>query len=277
MSEANNNPAALAEFVAKQTRMERSMAVLPTIVDPKKASLMLVPEGFKVENLDGMLPASPKRKVEHVKLTSLASFIAYVNEQKNESTRIFACLDKEPYTFRAIIDYHGVNGKPADWCEHDVVLTLAHSDQFKTWMKYNGEFMSQGDFAEFLKDNRMDIAFPDSASLATMVMRLDANVERNIRGKVQTNDGVMLSFEEKVSVTDGSGGTVRIPDRLGLSIPLFRGSSEIDLNADFKIRTSSGSGIAFGYRLLAMDSVLRTAIQSMSSRIESDTGVAVYQ
>ncbi len=268
--------ATLAEGIRQQTRSEKAMQVITVPRNNSEASLMLVPEGFTLQPLDTFLPTMPARKVEKVSLTSVASFIAYLQEHKTENTRIFAELSKDPYTFRAVIDYHGAAGKAADWCQHLCVLTLAHSDQFNIWRNSSNKFMEQAAFAEFLKDNRMDIAFPDSSSLATLVMRLDVNVERTVRGKVAQNDGVLISFEERVNATDGGGGVVKVPDRLELAVPMFRGGEETKIEADFKLRISDRGAISFGVRLLALDSAVRQAVQSLSGYITTSTGIPVY-
>ena len=64
------------------------------------------PAGLEIVNLKDYLPEYPERKEVKYTFTSVASFCQYVNEQKNEYSRIFAKLRESPYVFDAVIDHH---------------------------------------------------------------------------------------------------------------------------------------------------------------------------
>ena len=240
----------------------------------RNAQLGILPEGMQVVDLSNFLPERPKRKQVNLSLTSVDSFVQYVNEQKNENTRIFGSISGEPYSFRAIIDYHGINGQQPDWCEHTVNVELALSEQFRTWRKISDGLMNQSDFVEFLKDNRLDIIQPDNGQILTLCMELDAHAESRCTSKVPTNNGMAFSFVEDIQTTR-NGEKVEVPSSILLNIPVFEGTEPVQIECDFKFRLAGGT-MAFGIRMLGVEKMIRDAVNLARAEIESKVGVPVY-
>jgi uncharacterized protein YfdQ (DUF2303 family) len=223
------------------------------------------------QNLRAFMPECPSRVVSSRRLLDLASFLAYLAEYKRPESRVFAALEKEPATFTAVIDWH----KPlalaetaavqAGWCGHEVTLELRSSIQFQAWKAKDGKMMAQADFAEFLKDNRLDVIQPCNADLLGLVMGLELTAERRCLGKVATNQGQALKFEEDVRAEQG-GKPVVLPSEIKLALPLFVGGGLVQLTADFKVRMESGR-LSFGYRLLGLDRAVRDAVELMRAEI----------
>jgi|GEM_PF-3355116 len=238
------------------------------------AQIALIPLGQQAVDLKPFLPDRPERKQVGLKFYDAQSFVAYVNEQKSEFTRIFASIAKPPYMFKAVIDWHEPAGGKADWCEHQVTLELALSEQFRTWKEQDGNFMSQTEFAEFLKDNRFDILEPSGAEVLQLVMDLEATSEARCAGKVRDNDGVNLSFVENVNTSVG-GQKVTVPNTLRLKMPFFENLDAVEITADFKFRTIEGK-MFFGYRMLGIEKMLRDAVKAAQVRIAQETELPVY-
>src|ERR1051326_5900318 len=75
----------------------------------------IVPEDYKIESLEEYL-ARPRRIDQHVDLEDTDSFIAYVNEFRDQLTRIFFSLEGEEFT--AVFDYHEFDPPRPNWCDH---------------------------------------------------------------------------------------------------------------------------------------------------------------
>ena len=234
----------------------------------------VIPEGTKIVNISDELPKFPRFKHEKRLLIDVPSFIGYFNEHKSPKSRIFAQLINKPFNFEGIIDYHGTNGEPGDWCHHRVILTLNFTERFNLWLEKSGNIFSQEEFTEFLKDNRFDIVSPDNASLLELLMHLEATRECRAEGSVRTNNGVTLSYSE-VTTTRRGDTVVVVPDTLQIELPMFQGGDKVKLTADFKFRIRDGR-IVFAYRLLNVDNEIRAAVTAIRNRIAQETETPVY-
>jgi uncharacterized protein YfdQ (DUF2303 family) len=234
------------------------------------AQLACVPEKMHIIDLKKFLPAFPDRKIGMRTLLSLGSYIELVNEQKRPESRVFAHLDTTPITFTCVVDYHerGAEGK-AGWNEFSIDLKLKHSAQYKTWIGINDKLMPQMQFAEFLKDNRLDVAKPAGADILELVNNLEAAEDSRYKGKLPTNEGMRISFDSTVTTN------VTIPNKITLGIPLFEEGEELEVDAEFKLRVKDGSAY-FGIRLLGIERMVRDAVQSVRQEIVEKTGLPVF-
>lgn len=274
MAENQSGGKELAKFAYELGQEGKTIVPVKINQENFGAQLALVPEGQKVVNLLDYLPTRPARKQAGLKFYDAASFVAYVNEQKSDATRIFASIRQEPYEFKAIIDWHERAGGSADWCQHIATLNLALSEQFRTWRSHDGDMMSQTEFAEFIKDNRFDVLEPSGAAVLQLAMELEATAESKCVGKVRTNDGMTVSFSESVNASVG-GQKVDIPEKLTLKMPVFEGMDAQEIVCDFKFRPVNG-GLLFGFRMLGVDKMLRDAVKAAQLRISTETELPVY-
>lgn len=234
----------------------------------EQAQIALIPEKLKIEDLREYIPTRPTRKMGLITLLSLESFIALVNEQKLPESRIFARIDHDPQTFHCEIDFHeGSTGK-AGFRAYAIDLMLRKSLQFQKWLGVNGKLMTQADFAEFLKDNRLDVTEPCGSDVLQMVLALEATEQFRCRSKVADNTGSILSFEQDTTTN------VKIPSFIKLQIPLFVESETLELQAEFRFRIRDNKA-CFGIRLLGVERMLLDAVASVRKLIEEKTGVLV--
>ena len=262
----------LAEFIQNETRNPIKIDVP---FSGNENHIMLVPEGsgMKVVDLAEYMPLRPKTITEVRRLTEMKSFVAYVNEHKGPESRIF--FNPNDMVFHAVFDYH----LPADaqvdkecragWLKHSAILELRNSPQFNTWNDYANYYHDQAEFAEFLKDNRYDVTAPANAELLDLVMALEATTTAHTAGKVRTNEGIVLQYEESVTTN------VPVPDAITLSIPLFAHGSIMDIQADLKLRVE-GQRIRFAVRLLGVEEKRRAALDDARAHIETQTETPVY-
>jgi len=276
MAETKTTTEVLRDEITKNTELKP----MHVHASNKAGHIALIPaqDGMvQVIDLKEYEPEFPKMVDETVPFLEISSFIKYVNEHKIAATRIFAQVNKTPVEFGAIIDYHaGTENEDytADWCAHRATLTLQESDQFKLWKTYSGKFMTQDDFSEFLKDNRLDVFEPNNAELLDLVLMLEATSDSRCVGKTRTNEGMVAQYENTTQFNAGKEN-VPVPDTLKIRIPLYVGAEPVELVADFKFRVKDNA-IKIGYRLLAIDKVLRDAVTGVRDQVQSRTETQVF-
>lgn len=276
MSETFINQSGLKELVEYVMRVGQSQDFRKIEVtnNPTKNSIAIVPnaEGSsQIVDLSKFRLAKPLRKSVDTNLVDIQSFIEYVKEQGTSRTRVFGFLNSSPYRFTAIIDWHGTAEEEADWCEHKVSLILDLSDEFKSWKSRDGKMFSQDAFSEFLKDNRIDIVFPDAADVLQLVMCLDATAESRCKSKLQTNEGYSIQFDETINVS----GPLKVPSSIKILIPIFRGTDPIAIECEFKLRIVD-SRPQFGIRMIGADRILIEALKKCSETIANKTEKKVF-
>lgn len=278
MAENNNQTGLkeLAEYLIEQGENNREVNLQNLLVSNDSLPVILLKDGMKVVPLEEYLPKHPARKEVARSFTEPKSFCGYINEQKSDRTRTFATFNPSQgeYQFKSIIDYHGRASEPADWCKHIVVLQLGLSDQFKTWKGINGKMLGQQEFAEFLKDNRLDIIQPSNSTIVELVEELEATVNQTFLGRTETNKGKALGFDSDVQ-TNRKGVKVEVPEKIVIHIPVFLGMDNFDVECDFKFRAESGR-ISFGIRMLAVDKLVRDTVLSAAETIRKETELPVY-
>lgn len=245
-------------------------------VDPAKGvPFAVVPQGMVIENLSRFIPDHPDRKRMKVALGSVESFIAYVNEHKSEHTRIFASMTAAPYTMTAAIDYHetGPGGLP-EYVTHTVVLTLQETDEWKRWFGHNEKPFDQVDFAFFIENNLIDIVEPESAVLMEVALSLQANTEGRFTSASRLQDGAThFEFKADINARAGRDGSLEIPEKFKLSIPVFRGVPEKEIEAHFRYRLNRNDGdLKLFYQLIRpqvlIDTMVKTAVAQVKDGVE---------
>lgn len=270
----DNNIKDAIELIYNLGKLNREIKPFEVQRRPDTPTAALVPEGLRLINVDEMIPDHPRYKSESRNFIDLASFVAYVNEQKNDCSRIFGQIREEPYIFDAVIDYHGTADGPANLCKHHAVLELTLSREFSTWYSINDKMMPQTDFAEFLKDNRLDIVSPDNATVLGLVMELQATSESRCVGKVPTNAGMAFNFEETTTASR-NGQKIDVPNQIVLNMPVFDGMGNESITLDFKFRVQSGT-LFFGIRMIGVERMMRNALLAARNQIAEKTSLPVY-
>ena len=144
----------------------------------------------------------PPRIRESVRADAKQSFIDYLKDFDPAQNRlpedadtlahiqplgdphIFANLATNSFT--GIIDYH--SAAPAT-CDHQVVLKLQFSEEWKRWTAISNKLMPQADFARFLEENSSDISVPSGADLLEIASDLSAARKVDFRSAVRLDNG----------------------------------------------------------------------------------------
>jgi len=227
--------------------------------------------------------AKPDRKRIHVTLTDADSFIAYLNEQKEKTTRIFATeadIDARSFCFEAPIDFIEGTGGAASWITHTVKLELETTPEFNTWTSRDGAFFGQVDFAEFLDDNLIDITDPPGADILEVVQNLQVKTDVAFRSNIRLDNGDVQLLYEETSEQSGAGakGSIDVPTKFTLNIPVFRGTEPTPIDARFRYRLDRDNGrVRFGYRLSQVDRLVEAVVNVTAERIEKETAVPIFK
>ena len=244
---------------------------------------MLVPEGYKFQSLEQQIyndlaekkADHPKRKIAIVAVDEPGSFLGYWGLYSDEDSQAFAISEQS--VVRGILDYHGVGSeKQAGWKQHQVVMTLKHSDEWNEWAKHNRQNKTQSDFAEFLEDHAPDIVDPSAATFIEMARDLRAKSDVQFDSKITMQSGASsLTFIENVQAGSGPKGELQLPERFKIAIQIYLGMPKITMEARLRFRISSGK-LVLWYDLYRMNYEKRTAFEAVVNRIQDGIKKQVF-
>jgi len=159
---------------------------------------------------------------------------------------------------------------------YDFPVTLA----WEEWVKLNGEWLKQGEFAEFVEEHLYEVSEPQSREvLSEAVTRM---IEALGGKKVCASPDKMyaLSTGIKITVTDkvevkldratgeqtlhyteehtGAGGRpIAIPKFFYIRVPIFFGEPPVLVGALLRYRNAGGGSVMWSYELFAPDLVVK--------------------
>lgn len=239
----------------------------------------IVPEGWAVRDL--AVVECPERVRTTVKLRDAASFIAYFNDHKVTRSRVYASL--EPAQFLAVFDDFSaateavtIGGSEsvtaqADWRGFRAEFTVPASREWKLWTGANRKHMGQLAFAEFLQDNLPDVTEPAGADLLQLALNFEAAQTGHFIAAQRLQDG---SHNLAWKADNNSSGTVKLPEQIALSIPVFENEPPRQLTARLRYRVAEGK-LAIWFELVRPHKVLEAAFLETWQRIRTEAGAVI--
>ncbi len=261
-----------------KTSIETAQAVsLPTSAHGG-IPYVIIPEGYKREDLESLLP-SPARKRDNVITTDSDSFIYYTKKHGSlDDCTVYAEINSETNRFNlvAVINDHGAD--VAQWRDHRCTFNPKLSVEWARWIGKNKQTMSQSDFATWLEDNLPDIAnvpgMPTGAEILSMSLGFEANSDKRLRSKINLQNG-SVRFEFVEDETKETRVSMEVFERFTIGVPVFDGSSNAyPLEARLKYREKDGK-VTFWFELIRQDRVFKTAVMDELNRIKEATGFPV--
>lgn len=232
---------------------------------------VVVPDGFKVENLEAML-AVPPRKKGSIAYRDAASFCRAVAEQKTDSTKIYG--NQVTTSFQAVFNDHGA-ALPG-WRDHTATYTCPLSVEWKTWLGVNKRQMSQEAFAQFIEDNAPDCVTPDSATMIEISRTLEAKKKVNFASGIRLDNGQnVLTYEEEISGTAGKG-KLTIPEVFTIGIAVLEGGPKYAVNARLRYRIADKGVLTMWFDLDRPHKVLEDAVKEVWSFIETTAALPIF-
>jgi len=230
---------------------------------------VLLPAGYRYEGKEEILPA-PIRKRGGTTLHDAASFIAVVNDQKGEATRLYSTIN--PPTFTAI--FNDVAAAPG-WRDHTAKYNAPLSPEWKTWNASSGKGQNQADFAQFIETNLPDIAEPAGAVVLEVARTLEAKKKVNFASSVRLSDGsTQFTYEEDVQGS-AQKGQMQVPEVFVLAIPVFENGDLWKVEAQLRYRIADGGKLTIWYELVRPHKVIETAVKELRATIATETGLPV--
>ncbi len=230
----------------------------------------ILPEGYRTEDLDleQFLPA-PRRVKSDVGLDDGPSFVAYVNRFKTAGALLLANRDAASVT--ALLDYHEAADKPS-WLTHRAVLTVKKTPEWVTWIGKNKQWIGQGDFADFLEDNVLDIAEPDGATILEAASNLQARKTVHFKSGINlSNTTTQLEFVETLEGTSAVG-QMEVPTRFTLGLAPFVGMEPIAIPARLRYRIVDHK-LSFMFIIERHGRILEKAFDAVLTMIADQTDI----
>lgn len=228
----------------------------------------VVPEGYRVEKLEYLLQ-TPLRKTGVVVFNDLPSFAWYVNEHVIPGSVVYLSREKEPL-FTAVLDEHGKDSP--GWRQHRTQIKLVHSRQFTAWSILATR--DQKAFAEFLEDRVNEVATPDGASLFELVTNLEASQNASFSSYTKLSNGdARLVYNKE---TKAGNGTMEVPQRLTLFIPIWENSERTEVNVKLRFFLREGT-VSFKLEIERLEDLVDAAIDNAIDFIREKTKVPVLR
>ncbi|MGP3505887.1 YfdQ family protein, partial [Paracidovorax citrulli] len=233
--------------------------------------LVILPEGFKVGLIPELLPA-PTRKKGTTVLNDAASFVAVVNDQKGEDTRLFSTID--PPTFTAVFNHHAAE---AGWGDHRARYNAPLAPEWAAWTGMDGKKQNQVDLAQFIENNLVDVAFlepkdghpgsPDGSTLLEVCRTLEAKKKVDFKSAIRLADGsTQFTYDEYVQ---GSAlqGQLQVPEQFSLAIPVFENGAKWRVDVRLRYRIQDGGNLVMWLELIRPQKVIEGAVLELREQI----------
>ncbi|UQS91696.1 YfdQ family protein [Pseudomonas chlororaphis subsp. piscium] len=270
MQEAINHLVTLAQTLGK-----------PVDHPSLPAPFALVPDGVKLQDLEGLLPA-PTRIRQAVKILDADTFIAYVNRFATTASVVF-CDGPEGRNFRATLDYHQP-GLPS-WGQHVAIYQCPISIEWGRWKTADRKKMDQATFAEFFEENIRDITVPENnpqapsaADMLEISRTLEAKKNISFRQGTRLDNGqVQLTYNEQIDGQAGEMGQLKIPEQFFIGVRPFLGGDAFCVPVRFRYRIVENR-LVMWFELVRPDKVLEEAYTTVRAKIQGAIGeVPMYE
>ena len=239
------------------------------LVSPDYKPFVIVPDGFHVFDM------VPRPLADYVKATleldTPRAFIDYVNAYKTETTVCFATIAEKAADFEAIIDYHRP-GKPAR-AAHRVLFTPKFSAAHLAWLDLAMGARTQEYFIEFLMNWGWTCESLEDADILELISNLEFKSVNNLATKRNLNGTVSLSYTEDVEGRAG-GKRIEVPDSLLLFLPIFEGSSEIQLAVRIIYRIERNM-LSLKFIIPHHQEIIRRELDNIIKAVAEETSVPV--
>lgn len=271
---------------------------LETLIEPGtglEALAQLTPSGVRAvpaDVFDGFRLA-PKFRYGTAEFTAIESLIDHVNRFKDADSALFAVDDRSSPSITAVLDYHraGADADPR-FGRHRSLFQFPLSDEWKAWIKSDGEAFSMGEFAAFLEDRIIDVldlipgedSLPEDmqrfvntvgGSIASPSKLIELSVGLKVNERSAVKEAINLaSGEAQVQFVaehvDDAGQPLRVPGLFLIGIPVFNQGPIYRLAARLRYRKTPG-GLVFFYQLWRADRTFDHSFREACERVHVET------
>ena len=254
----------------------------PDLVEDGGA-FVVVPEGYKVEDMERFL-AAPARARGMVRCEIPEAFVDYYNRFCDATASLVFAYTAN-FRVMGILDYHrpaidsGEVGAPAraGFGDHRVIYEAPRSDEWKIWTGANGTPMPQGEFARFIEDNVKDIREPDGADVLEVARQLEVKKKVEFASAIRLTDGSREFTYNEDAEGSTRRGQLTVPEEFKLGIPVFLGGELYEVLARLRYRIDGGQ-LALWYDLLRPHEIERdvfgTLVEKIAAGVKTDVLMA---
>lgn len=224
----------------------------------------IVPEGYEVQEHDfhSTVAASPRRRKSKSTFIDVDSFVEFVDRHATDATVIFT---KEDGGALAVFN-DGAPQQPG-WRDDAAAFTPKHTPEWKAVTGIDGNYLEQTVFAEWLEDNLRIVTAPDAADLIELAQSFKASKSSFFRSDRRLANGqVQLEYVENVTASGGKADSIKIPEKVTLSLAVFKGEEPQPLELRFRYRLKEGV-VTFGLRSINKDIFHDDAVLALHDRI----------
>lgn len=254
----------------------------------------------------------PKLRAGTAHFTRIESLIDHVNRFSSPESALFAVDDMARPRLTAVLDYHervnepvsvGVvnhneDAKPA-WGLHRAVFDFPLSPEWQAWCKSNRKAMDNVEFAEFLEDRFVEIAYvyehtalhediekligaygrsalgtPNAIYALTEGLTIGENVIVGAHTKLANGAAQLTLKTEQTGATNARGETVDVPAAFIINIPIFAHGEPQQIAVRLRYRTSGG--LRFFYELWGVERVFERAFSDACRTASDMTGLPLF-
>lgn len=232
-------------------------------------------ERMDTVNLEKWLP-EPTRNRGTVTIYDPTGFISYVQRLGNNSTTVWG--DEDRGSFTAVFNDHADQALPG-WRDHTARLQLKNDPEWVEFLKRDGAYVDQLQFAEFLQDYSTTFVEPDGATLLEVASSFKAHRKAEFSSGINLSTGdVQLTYNEETTAKTTKAGQIEVPREFVIKLSPFLGMLPVEMKARLRW-TIDGGSLQIGYKLHRPDLVKRDAFAAITFDIHeaiSDEGMAVF-
>ena len=234
----------------------------------------------------------PQKKSGQAAAQTFESFCTLTNRHKTPDSAIFADMDWTKPSLTAVIDYHqNQSAGLADNGKHRVHYAFPLSEEWKAWMKMNGEAMKQQDFAWFLEDRILEVSSPAAEdlayeeqfgtkiALASQLVELSRGLNLRVDSSVK-NAHVLQSGETSMQFeethTDAAGQPLKVPGMFMLYISPFFMGDKVRIPVRLRYRLVGGKVMWF-YNIYRPDLVITEAVRAKLFDAKRETDLTAFE
>lgn len=226
------------------------------------------------EQLHEEAQRDPDRKTGTYTVVDVPSFAAYLAKHGEEHTEVWGSRDSAKID--AVINAHAGSEYGAHHEDHNAVLQLRHSDDWKDWANADGQWKSQVEFAEFIEDHRPNFGKPTAAEMLELAQtfRSTNRVEFGSSHRVKSGE-TSLQYAEVHDAKAGKKGELTIPDEISIAMPVYDQGKPYLLTARLRYRINNGQ-LLLGFKLNRPKDTLQSAFDDVVTDVQGSTGQDVW-
>lgn len=220
------------------------------------------------------LPDPPDRVVGTTEVYTTTSYVDAVKRYENvqqityvdqPNSRLVTVLNP---TWPEPVDSEQWDRAVPGHSDHRVSLKLRHTPEFLAWMAGQG-LHEQTDFARRMQDGELEIVEPAAATMLEIAETFHATGESVFKSASRLQDGRrQFRFEEDSTAKAGADGTVEIPERFTIAMPIYVGGERYQMQC--RLTWQLRPTFRIGYTFIRPEVVLDHAFTSMVEEVTAE-------